>query len=262
MFNSKSNKLKENEMGSPAKVLADLFQSVMDEGNAAELFAVAAAKSLGREGNQSAIEVLARILELIEDSHRMVALLNASDTQKGLVGRYLAPLAPFRDFSVFHYQVKDAKDNFLQPPTIQNLLILDVMISGVSNPSRVSDEALSETAKLTAFMEHIHDSDLPEPVVDAFLGRAVQMLDILNHFEFFGEKNLQQKIDALLGQLTVATATAGKKSKVTLQAIAKTVVKIGAGIIFANNVANGYLALTNSVPEILGLPSPDPSSGE
>ena len=88
------------------------------------------------------------------------------------------------------------------------------------------------------------------------------MLDILNHFEFFGEKNLQDKIDALLGHIAVASATAGKKSKTTLQAIAKTVAKIGAGIISANNVANGYLALTNSVPEILGLPSPDPTSGE
>jgi hypothetical protein len=235
---------------------------VSDKGNVSELFAVEAARSLGREGNQGAIEVLARVLELIEDSHRMVALLNTSDAQKGLVGRYLAPLAPFRDFTVFHYRVKDAKDNFLQPPTIQGLLILDVMLAGVSNPSGISDEARSEAAKLTGFLEHVHDSDLPEPVAEAVLARGLQMLDILNHFEFFGERHLQQKIDALLGQLTVATATAGTKSKITLKAIAKAAVKIGAGIIFANNVVNAYLALENSVPVILGLPSPDDSSGE
>ena len=72
-------------MGSPAKVLAELFQVVFDEGDPSELFAVAAARSLGLEGSQNALAVMARIQELIENSHRLVGLLNATENQRALV---------------------------------------------------------------------------------------------------------------------------------------------------------------------------------
>ena len=228
-------------MGSPAKVLADLFQSVLNEGNATELFAVAAANNLGRDGSQSAIEVLARMLELIEDSHRLVALLNAIDAQKGLVGRFLAPLSPFAIFQCFTLCSEGRKGQFCSRPPFENLLILACnarwSIPSVKNFGR----SAVRIGKLTAFMEHIHDSDLPEPVSEAFLARALQMLDILNHFEFFGEKNLQQKIDALLGQITVATAIA-RRVRLRFRQLPKQWSRSALGL-FSKQLANGYLGL-------------------
>lgn len=50
-------------MGSPAKVLAELFQAVLGESDQTELFALAIARSLGLDGNQNALVVLGRVLE-------------------------------------------------------------------------------------------------------------------------------------------------------------------------------------------------------
>jgi len=243
-------------MNSPANILANVFENVAQSDQGQELFLRVVANSFGLTGIDGELSTLRRLTELTNESHQLVSDLPHPDFSKELARAYLSPLEGFRAYSYFGHTLDQLRNPVLLPGTIQGLRLLHMILRQQIIVSPVTPDVQTEIDQLRALISTFHDLDLPIEIKKPTIVRLMQVLEAVDHYEFLGETNLSIKIDALVGQITVAVTSANKNATKLISGIVAVVVSLGTALIGADKVTAAYLGLTNSVPKILGLPSP------
>ncbi len=157
--------------------------------------------------------------------------------------------------SAFQYKIVHARGAILHPNSIAGLRNLHMILHPVAYAGGVDDQKRSEIAEVMALCEGVHDLNLPAALKEAILIRLTQVIDAMNNFEFLGERNLEEKIDALLGKITLAGGEADKPTKEFFKKALSVVGIASASLIAASATAEAYLSLANSIPKILLLTS-------
>jgi hypothetical protein len=241
----------------PARSLADVLTAVSHEPNAHRLFGDVAAEILGLNDRDADVISLMRMRALIFDCERLIESLAYDEKHKNVAREHLSPFVALRNMSAFQYNIDQARSGILQPAPIAGLRNLHMILHPVAYVGGVDEKKRSEIADVFALCEGIHDLNLPEMLKEAILKRLTQVIDSMNNFEFLGEINLEEKLDALLGKITLASSEADKPTKEYLKRVLKVVCIASAGLIGVSETAEAYLSLTNSIPEILSLPAPE-----
>lgn len=152
-------------------------------------------------------QVVQLLVNLILNTEADIEKLPVADDMKAHLRRHVAPFKGISNFSQIHFDVKNARANFLKPEHLNGLTDLHLALTGHIERPTVGKDAKELAARFNRIREEILDADLPESMKLVLLKRTGQIASILEHFYAFGAQALQEELEGLVGAMVVNPPT-------------------------------------------------------
>ncbi|GAB1479384.1 hypothetical protein MASR2M74_19460 [Paracoccaceae bacterium] len=196
-------------MTSSAQALNQFFAAISQQGNNDEPFLVVAARVLRLNGEDAELQALARVHKLLKRVKSDISTLPFDDETMRHIKGYMNPFEGLSNLSQVHFNMKNAKANFLQPSNLVGLINLHVAISGHVTFHQASKEFYEIGAEIREYIVEIQTLDLPMHARMAIHTRLEQVASMLENYFFYGGETIKDELEALAGSLAFNKATAG-----------------------------------------------------
>jgi len=139
--------------------------------------------------------------------------LGAEDQQQAELERAFNPYRALVNLSVVHQTVKDLKQHVLKPEALVGLTTIDLALDGKVNYSEDRGEIEKLQVEVDELREALMKSDLPDSIKKSVDARLAQIRSVLINFRFWGNDNLQETLQQLVGALVLNAGIDKKANK-------------------------------------------------
>jgi hypothetical protein len=236
-------------MASPALLLSNILASIPKSDGHKKLI-VAIADHLELQSGDVEDQVVVHVRGLVVQCHSIIDTLSFLEGQKAVARRFLDPVEGFRQYSAFSYDINQAENPILHPSTITGLQTLDMILSPRLLSKTITPEIKKAVDMLRDALTQVNTLGMSEQLLTLVKLRILQVIEGIQHFEFFGEASIQVRIDALIGQVAIANTERSADIKAWSKKVITAAAVLGAGFVGLDQVANAYLGLKQKYPEI------------
>lgn len=213
-------------------------------------FIKALADYLGLEGIEGETEVIKRVSLLVQEVRNDI--LNLPDDEKGKaqLNIFLNPFNGLTDFSQYHFTIEQARSSFLKPDHLVNLNLVHMATRAYFSKEELKSDTKDLAEEFRLLSGEISKSELPNDVKEMIIKISLGLASVIEHFSFFGKKDLKEKLDAAIGTLVVTYPDTKKENVKPLNLLSSILSKAMKATDASSKLSNNLLKISENVPKI------------
>ncbi len=214
-------------------------------------FIKALADYLGLEGIEGETEVIKRVSLLVQEVRNDI--LNLPDDEKGKaqLNIFLNPFNGLTDFSQYHFTIEQARSSFLKPDHLVNLNLVHMATRAYFSKEELKSDTKDLAEEFRLLSGEISKSELPNDVKEMIIKISLGLASVIEHFSFFGEKDLKEKLDAAVGTLVTTYPETKKENIQPLNALSVVLSKAMGVTDKSAKLSSNLLTIGKNAPKIV-----------